>query len=214
MATTGYMMTAFFYGLGIGFVNSIPIGPVNVSIIDTSFRKGFWHAFSIGLGALIIDILYCAVAVFGVSLVEKYFLVIFQPLGLPVLTILGLRLIYKGRKQTSAEPAIISHKEITKHFSLGFLIYLANPLAIGFWVVVCGFIFSYELIRQNATDEFSFVVGMAIGTALWFFLLAKIIAWKKRDISEIAVRRISIGTGFVLILSGLYLGYTYLKTFL
>ncbi|MBX7150588.1 LysE family translocator [bacterium] len=211
-STTFHITLAFSYGFAIGFVNSIPIGPISVSIIDTSFRKGFWQAFTIGLGALVIDILYCTIGVFGITVFQSQIETVFLPLGFPVLTFLGGRLVYMGIKDQSPQtfhPP--THKDITKNFSLGFILYLTNPLAIGFWVFALGVIFSYQLIRQQMHDQISFITGMAIGTTLWFFLLAKIVAWRRKTISEDTIRKISIGTGLILIACGLYLGYEYFK---
>lgn len=62
-------------------------------------------------------------------------------------------------------------------------------------------------------DKVGFIVGMTIGTALWFFLLAKVIAWKRMTISEDTIRKISVGTGAILLAFGIYLGYRYVLTF-
>ena len=208
------IVNAFLYGLGIGFINSIPIGPINVSIIDTSFKRGFSQAFMIGAGALIVDIGYCIIAVFGVSMVQTYVEQMFLPLGFPVLSILGGRLIYKGYSGTSVQtfhPA--TQTELTKNFSLGFLIYLSNPLAVGFWIFAAGFLYSYKLLHHTMVEQTIFVTGMAIGTAAWFLLLAKFVAWKRATVSESTIRRITMGTGFVLIAFGIYLGLDYALTF-
>lgn len=211
-SATFHITLAFTYGFAIGFVNSIPIGPISVSIIDTSFRKGFWQAFTIGLGALVIDIVYCTIGVFSITAFQSQIETIFLPMGFPVLTFLGGRLMYMGFKNQSAQTFLApTRKEISKNFSLGFILYLTNPLAIGFWVFALGVVFSYQLIRRQWHDQISFITGMAIGTTLWFFLLAKTVAWRRKTISENTMRRISIGTGFMLIVCGIYLGYEYFK---
>ena len=206
--------TALILGLGIGFINSIPIGPINISIIDTSFKRGFRQALMIGMGALVVDIFYCVIGIFGVSLIKDYIVEMFQPLGFPVLALIGGRLVYKGYNnhgtRTFHPP---TQKELTKNFSLGFLIYLTNPLAIGFWIITAGFIFSHRLIERNMVDQLTFIAGMAIGTAAWFLSLAKFVALKRTVISEETVKKITMITGSVLILFGLYLGYDFLLTF-
>lgn len=204
----------FLFGLGIGFINSIPIGPINISIIDTAFKRGFRQALMIGIGALIVDIGYCMIAVFGVSLLRDNIEHMFQPLGFPVLAFLGGRLIYKGYNNNSVQtfhPP--TQKELTKNLSLGFLIYLTNPLAIGFWVFAAGLLYSYQWLTGDLADQVTFIFGMAIGTAAWFFLLARFVAWKRMTISEDTVQKITMGTGITLIAFGIYMGYVYLLTF-
>src|SRR5256885_264760 len=45
-----------------GLVVSIPVGPVNLTIMNEGARRGFRWAVLIGLGATLMEILYCAVA--------------------------------------------------------------------------------------------------------------------------------------------------------
>lgn len=201
---------AFFYGFSIGLFNSVPLGPINFSIIETSFKKGFPSAFMIGLGALVIDVVYCVVGVFGVSLVQEYVVQLFQPFGFPVLTFLGGRLIYLGWKG-HLNPSDASHHPVhaTRHFSMGFLIILTNPMAMTFWIVTMGFVFAYGLISSSVTDKVGFVAGMTLGTGIWFFVLARFVSWKRQTISVLSIRIVSVATGMVLVCFGTWLGYAY-----
>jgi len=215
MDNLGYTLGAVGLGFGIGFVNSIPLGPITVSIIDTSFRRGFLPAFMIGLGALVIDVFYCVVGVFGVTLIQNQVETWVQPIGFPVLAVLGGRLIYMGTKGHIEKTHLpMTHREFTKNFSLGFLLCLTNPLAIAFWVVTLSLLFSYDVIRTDASDKMGFVVGMTLGTTLWFFSLARLVDWRRQTLADITVRRISIGTGYFLVILGLILGYGVVRKWL
>src|SRR5205814_9121984 len=52
-------------GLASGFLASIPVGPINISIVTEVARRGFGWAFLIGLGATIMEVIYCTVAFAG-----------------------------------------------------------------------------------------------------------------------------------------------------
>src|SRR5229473_7944110 len=54
-------LTGFIWGLLL----SIPVGPVNLTIINEGARRGFKWAVLIGLGATAMEVLYCAVAFTG-----------------------------------------------------------------------------------------------------------------------------------------------------
>src|SRR5207302_8898556 len=54
-----------FTGFAFGFVVSIPVGPINISIVNEGARRGFGWAFLIGLGATIMEVIYCTVAFAG-----------------------------------------------------------------------------------------------------------------------------------------------------
>src|SRR6476660_7649378 len=53
----------------IGFISglllSIPVGPVNLTIMNEGARRGFKWAGLIGLGATIMEVIYCAMAFTG-----------------------------------------------------------------------------------------------------------------------------------------------------
>ena len=46
---------------------SIPVGPINLTILNEGALRGFLWALCIGLGASVMDALYCAVSFTGVS---------------------------------------------------------------------------------------------------------------------------------------------------
>src|SRR3954464_8633848 len=46
---------------------SIPVGPINLTIMNEGARRGFYWAFMIGLGATAMEVIYCFVAFTGFS---------------------------------------------------------------------------------------------------------------------------------------------------
>src|SRR5436305_5385184 len=48
-----------------GFLLSVPVGPINLTILNEGARRGFKWAFLIGLGAVVMEVIYCAVAFTG-----------------------------------------------------------------------------------------------------------------------------------------------------
>jgi hypothetical protein len=61
------LVTALIAGLTAGFLLSIPVGPINVTILDEAAKRGFANAAMAGLGAMIMDIIYCSIAFAGFS---------------------------------------------------------------------------------------------------------------------------------------------------
>src|SRR5437773_6749965 len=58
-------LVAAFWGFASGFLASIPVGPINISIVNEGARRDFGWAFLIGLGATIMEVIYCAIAFAG-----------------------------------------------------------------------------------------------------------------------------------------------------
>src|SRR5213592_1019828 len=55
-------LVAALTGFVSGVVVSIPVGPVNLTIMNEGARRGFKWAALIGLGATVMEVLYCALA--------------------------------------------------------------------------------------------------------------------------------------------------------
>src|ERR1041385_296728 len=62
-----HSLTATITGLIAGFLVSIPVGPINLTIINQGARRGFKWALLIGLGSVMMESTYCALALTGFS---------------------------------------------------------------------------------------------------------------------------------------------------
>src|SRR6188768_2015994 len=60
-----YQLIAALTGFAAGIVLCIPVGPVNITILNEGARRGFKWAALIGLGATAMEVLYCAIAFTG-----------------------------------------------------------------------------------------------------------------------------------------------------
>src|SRR3954469_16693530 len=61
------MVLAALTGFVSGLVLSIPVGPINLTIINEGARRGFKWAVLIGLGATTMEVIYCFLAFTGFS---------------------------------------------------------------------------------------------------------------------------------------------------
>jgi len=52
-------------GLAAGFFASMPVGPINLTIVHEGVQRGFRWALLIGLGAVAMDTVYCAIGFAG-----------------------------------------------------------------------------------------------------------------------------------------------------
>ena len=77
-------------GFVCGFVVSVPVGPVNLTVINQALRRGFGAAFLVGLGAIAAESLYATLMLWGHSSIlhER------QVFGIPrTSVVLGLRVV-------------------------------------------------------------------------------------------------------------------------
>ena len=54
-------LESFLTGLISGFLVSIPVGPINVTIIHEGAERGFRWAVFIGAGSVLMEAIYCAI---------------------------------------------------------------------------------------------------------------------------------------------------------
>src|SRR5947209_6404464 len=54
-------------GMISGFMLSVPVGPINLTIMNEGARRGFYWAFMIGMGATAMEAIYCFIAFTGFS---------------------------------------------------------------------------------------------------------------------------------------------------
>ena len=63
------ILNFIFKGMLIGIIASAPMGPVGVLCVQRTLNKGRWYGFVTGIGAAVSDMIYAAIAGFGMSFV-------------------------------------------------------------------------------------------------------------------------------------------------
>jgi threonine/homoserine/homoserine lactone efflux protein len=166
-------------GVLAGALTGVPIGPVNVAVIDASYRHTLRRAIAVGLGGAVGDLLYSGLGVLGVTpILEKY------PSVPPIMyAVSGLVLLVYGFLTARSQPvaptvpaadaphasqAVALRKEMWSGFSVGVALILLNPAAIVTWVVLMG-----PLIpKATHLDGVACAIGVFIGSFGWFSLVA------------------------------------------
>src|SRR5690349_3104693 len=59
------ILMAALTGFIAGLILSIPVGPINLTILNEGARRGFKWAVLIGLGATLMEVIYCFIAFTG-----------------------------------------------------------------------------------------------------------------------------------------------------
>src|SRR5687768_17057110 len=174
------LLTAGLLGIVSGFVVSIPVGPINITIINEGARRGFFWAFMIGVGGMAMDIIYCGIAFAGFS---GLFASKFMKAAMELLSFLFL--IYLGIKYmvTASLPATTPTVEAVEHklhphtaFWIGFVRVLGNPAVLLFWITVSATFISHDWIDDTFASKAVCVIGTFIGGLLWFILLSFLVA--------------------------------------
>jgi threonine/homoserine/homoserine lactone efflux protein len=199
----------FLIGFAAGALTGIPIGPVNVAVIDAAYRHTLRRALAVGFGGALADGAYAALGVLGVTPMLRA-----NPSVPPILYgISGVVLVAYGILTVRSRPVTPASseaprspnpsKEMWSGFTVGLALIALNPAALVTWVVIIG-----SILPDDASNAAGLVLsaGVVIGSLLWFSFVAVLTHRGKHLLGEKAVWIPRI-VGMLLMGYGLYLVY-------
>lgn len=205
------VLTAGIAGLISGFVVSIPVGPINITIINEGARRGFFWAFMISLGAMVMDLVYCGIAFAGFSglFASRFMKALMELLSFLFLIYLGIKyLVTASLPATTPTVEAVEHK-LHPHtaFWIGFVRVLGNPAVLLFWITVSATFISHEWINDELITKAVCVFGTFLGGLAWFVLLSWMVARGHGKFSTKALVRMAHISGAILLLAGIVIGF-------
>jgi threonine/homoserine/homoserine lactone efflux protein len=171
----GNVLMFLVIGVLAGALTGVPIGPVNVAVIDAAYRHTLRRAIATGLGGACADCLYAALGVLGVTPVLRTY-----PSIPPILyAVSGVVLLVYGFLTARSQPVQPAHpadqaphrdsaKEVWHGFTVGLALIVLNPAAIVTWVVIMGSMIPEATPLQGITCA----IGVFCGSFGWFTLVA------------------------------------------
>ena len=207
------MISTFILGLITGFLLSVPIGPINLTVINEAFQKGFVRAALIGLGGVAADTFYCAMAFLGFSpvLAKIQFLWPYlQFLGGIIVFVIGFRYVLNPDfdfTQTRAQTENTIRHHLTKAFPIGFFMGISNLSLFILWGGVNTLFISHGWIEPHLGKILACIAGIFLGSSSWFVSIAFLVAKMHRRIEPETISRITRTCGVLLVVFGLALCY-------
>ena len=215
MGDANVIVSALVIGIVSGFLISIPVGPINIAIINEGAKRGFKWGVLIGFGGIAMDIVYCGAAFAGFSGMFSTRL-----LRATIELLSFLALIYLGIKYLQAThlPETTKGVEMVEHrlhphtaFMIGFVRVLGNPAVFLFWITLSASFLSHEWIEDTWTSKGACVVGMATGAFAWFVLLSFLVSLGHGRFSTKSLVRMSHVSGACLLIAALVVGIKLVK---
>lgn len=198
------MLSLFIKGLIIGFSIAAPVGPIGVLCINRSLHEGFRSGLATGFGAALADGTYGIIAGFGLTFISSFLMGHAWWIKL----IGGVFLFYLGFKTLTSRPpqqVVISNssRNLLRAFATTFFLTLTNPMTIlSFMAVFAGL--GLGSINTGYAAASIMIVGIVIGSLLWWLLLCSGVAMFFRNrINQAKLYWVNFLSGAIIIIFGL-----------
>jgi threonine/homoserine/homoserine lactone efflux protein len=191
----------FVRGLLVGLAVAAPVGPIGVLCIRRTLADGRLVGLATGLGAATVDAFYGGIAAFGVTVVSG--LLLSQQVWIRLLG--GLFLCYLGVKIIAAAPteraAVMAGPSALRAYISAVALTLANPPTILSFAAI------FAALGLGTTGKATgaavvLVLGVLIGSALWWVILSSGVALVRARVSPRVLRWINRLSGAMLVAFG------------
>ena len=192
-------LTLFGIGLFFSYIGSIPPGSINISVLQLAMAGHRTAAVRFTIVASIVEFVYAYIAVKFQQLILSSQILQdnFKLIAAVVLIVLGLLSLRSGSGQKGWEK-----KLETSGLRKGFLVSIANPLAIPFWIAITAYLETNNWISLNSSNEFIYIAGISAGTIALLFTLVFLGSRASRFMAN--QERAKKIPGFVLLGLGIY----------
>jgi threonine/homoserine/homoserine lactone efflux protein len=206
-----------------GFLLSIPVGPVNLSIMNEGARRGFRWALLIGIGATVMEVIYCFIAFTGFAsfFSRGYIQAGMELFSFVFMLFLGTKFLMTksvaqppvrfGARAEKLEQQLGERLHPHSAFMIGFVRVMANPGVLVFWIIFALSFLGHEWVQPNWPSKLACVAGVALGVGSWFAGLSWVISLGYGRFSEKTLLRMEHFSGICLLVLALIHGGLLIK---
>jgi threonine/homoserine/homoserine lactone efflux protein len=207
------LLLAALTGFLSGFILSVPVGPVNLTIINEGARSGLLWATMIGIGASAMEVIYCTLAFSGFAsfFTGKAINAAVELVSFVFMLYLGIRFLSAQHVQSIApvEARIKQRLEPHSAFAIGFVRVMGNPGVFLFWIVLAAHFRSREWVPASRAGVACCVAGVGAATVLWFTGLSYAVSRRHKSFTERTLLRMEHGSGVAMlilaVIQGIYI---------
>ena len=157
-------------GFGLGVVTGMPLGVVNVAIVDAAAVGRRRFALGVGLGGAAADAVHAAVAFAGLGRIVTSRPELVRGLAIAAAVLIVGYAIVAWRGRPARRPSS-DDSRLSRGLATGALLTLPNPGALAAWVAVAAAL----LPAATTAEAAALAAGVGAGSAAWFALLARLV---------------------------------------
>jgi len=187
----------FLRGLIIGFSIAAPVGPIGVLCIRRTLAEGRIYGLISGLGAATADLIYGCIAGFGLAFISDFLInqqIWLRLFGGFFLCLLGVKTFLS---KPSTEVASAKGKGLISAYISTFLLTVTNPMTILSFVAIFAGLGTGST-NANYVVAASLVLGVFIGSALWWLILSGSVSVFRTRFTPQGLRWVNIISGVIL----------------
>lgn len=170
-----------------------------MAVVQATLKHGKRAGYMIGAGAILAELVYVAIPLFGFSYfledhgVYKYLYIIFAP----ILIFLGLYTLLTRKRILKRDTPERLKKRNSNHFLYGAALCWSNPMTLIFWTQITAILKGKALL--TAEMALPFLAGIPIGTSILYYGLTRLVHHTGNRISlrTKLYLNILIGLGFL-----------------
>ncbi len=196
------MIYLIIKGLLIGFLISIPVGPIAVLCIQRTLNRGKYHGLVTGLGAATSDLVYAILGAFGfsfvINLIEKNQFAI-ELIGAGIILLFGIYLFNTNPVKNLTTANGKKKESYFQDFFTAFGLTITNPLIMLLFIAL----FARFSFIEVETSLWQLIVGfffIFLGAALWWGFLTASVNLFRSKINLRGLHLINKITGILLML--------------
>lgn len=190
-------------GIGIGIVIAAPIGPVNVMCINRAFRGGFVAGLTAGLGAVLADGVFSAIAAYGLTAIADFV----EGYGRYIQLVGGIMLIGFGVMIARLHPHLDDVRDTAKGTPLAgtaaaFAMTITNPGAMLGVLAVFGSLGEWTPEDGDFLGATELVLGVMAGSLAWWASVASLVGLFRKRLNDETLALINFLSGLALAAAG------------
>jgi threonine/homoserine/homoserine lactone efflux protein len=201
-------MGDWLFGLGVGFLVAVQVGPVTLLMIRSILRGALATGLAMTLAVALVDTLYATVGLAGPArlLRGETFSLVLGLAGGAVLVVIGVRTLWLGFRARTGAETDVDVSTLRRAFVTALAATALNPLTIGLWTLSFPAAVPHG-VAGSPSRTLLVLVGVMCGALGWYTSLSTGVALAKRRLGPKLVRAIDLGAGAGLVAFGGLLGY-------
>lgn len=164
------LLKIFLTGMLVSFLGSLPLGTLNIAVMQIAITDGILSAFMFSLGSLIVEVIYVRLSLVAMDWVrkqEKLFKIL-EWLTLLIVVALAISSFYAALHPSVEKNVILS--STLPRFVLGVVMCAINPVQIPFWFGWSTVLFTKKVLLPRPDHYNMYIAGIGIGTLIGNFV--------------------------------------------